>query len=641
LGLLACWISKTADKPHHNSYEIPKEKYRGFQQSNISILIAIALTGFAAMVCEVVWTRVLILVLGASVYAYTMVISIFLAGLGMGSWSTATLLGKLTTNGRRAFFVLALLSALLVCLSSVGFRYLPNLFVKIYWAFNLRENFGNILYVQLIICWALMFLPAFIMGGLFPAAARVIVSKASKSGYYTGRLYASNTIGAIIGSFAAGFIFIPLIGIRNSIITAATVQVIGAVTSIISPDNKRTNLKAIITSTFVIIIILIITPQWHKQLMVSGIYHYVSSYSGLSTNDLSNRLKSKGEILFYRDGLTSTVTVTNALLSKHKSLYISTNGKIDGSSYSDMPTQRLLAHLPILFHPDPEKICVIGMGTGCTAGSASLYPKSNLTVVEIEKEMVEGARLFRDHNYNVHENPKVNIKVTDGRLFLNLNPNSFDVIISEPSNPWLAGTSDLFTQEFYKIGSRSLLKGGIFCQWVQLYNMSAENLKAMVRTFASIFNHLYLASTIIDTDILLLGSNHPIQINPKKIKQQISVKEIKLDLADPRVKINNVFELLARIRMGTNEIQKLAGDGPLHTDDLPIIAYRAPMDLYKYTRKDNMDLISRHAKGIAPYLMETINPAAGNQDFYRNLADAYRNFLKEGREIDICEQLGS
>ena len=171
-----------------------------------------------------------------------------------------------------------------------------------------------------------------------------------------------------------------------------------------------------------------------------------------------------------------------------------------------MPTQRLSAHLPLLLHPNPQQVCVIGMGTGCTAGSAGLHPVEKVTLIEIEEAMVEGARLFREHNHAVHENPKVDIRITDGRLFLNHKRQVFDVIISEPSNPWLAGVSDLFTREFFELGARALQDDGLFAQWVQLYSMSSENVKTLVRTFNSVFPYTYLVSTIPDTDMLLIGS---------------------------------------------------------------------------------------------------------------------------------------
>jgi spermidine synthase len=382
-----------------------------------------------------------------------------------------------------------------------------------------------------------------------------------------------------------------------------------------------------------------VTPPWHHQLMASGAYYYAASYDGTDARSLSRELQREARLLYYEDGLTATVTVTQDLRSRDRDLYISTNGKLDGSSHYDMPTQRVSAHLPLLVHPSPREVAVIGMGTGTTAGSAGLHPVDRVTVVEIEAAMVEGARWFREHNNAVHENPRVDIRISDGRLFLNYRPDSFDVIISEPSNPWLAGASDLFTQEFFRLGARALRQDGVFAQWLQLYGMAPENVQIVVRTFASVFPYVYLASTIPDSDVLLLGAMHPLDLDPKRIEAAMLAPGIREDLADPRVGVRNVYDLLARVRMGPDAVRALAGEGVLHTDDLPIIAYRAPRDLYKDTRQANMAQLARLSRGIAPRL--DLSPTDRKQAaaVLERLAAAYEAFLPGGNEAQVTRTL--
>ncbi len=640
LGFLACWLSSMDKHPRHMVDKMWVEEPPEYEQSDLMVLVALALTGCAAMICEVAWTRVLILILGASVYAFTIVLSTFLAGLGLGAWSIAFIHRISPSKARVVFYGLALSAAVSVCFSSAVFRHLPPFFVKMFRMLDVQGQSGKMLWIQVSIAAIVIFIPALIMGGLFPAAVRVFVRKPQATGQSVGMLYTFNTIGAIIGSLSAGFVLIPLVGIRNTLLLAAIVECIGGCVLFMS-DYRRSNVLAMTAGGILMLMIFILTPSWDKQLMTSGMYIYGDSYAQQNAVDLSKRLKEEEEILFYRDGLTSTITVTRDRISSDKDLYISTNGKIDGSSQYDMPTQRLSAHLPMFFHQDPENICVIGMGTGCTAGSAALHPDSRITVVEIEEAMVEGARFFRDHNNAVHENPNVEIRITDARLFLNLHPQTFDVIISEPSNPWLAGTSDLFTQQFYQIGASALCPKGLFCQWVQLYGMSVVNLQVMIRTFASVFPYVYLASTIPETDILLLGSLHPIHFDLERVQRRMALKEIQQDLSDPRVDIKNIYELLARIRMGPDEIRSLIVNGPIHTDNLPIIAYRAPLDLYLDTRESNMQFLALYARGIGPYLTDGSSSVAKKQQFFKNLAVAYRTFLPKGNEAKISEQLGS
>jgi len=605
-----------------------------------AVLLAVAFTGFAALVCQVAWTRVMALVLGASIYAFAVVLSTLLAGLGAGAVVTAAVLRAAPSRARVVFYGLALSSAVALGLTSALFQHLPEMFRSLYWSWNLEAHSGAVLPVQFLLAGAVMLLPAVLMGGLFPAALRVFVRDPRQTGRKVGNLYAGNTLGTILGAFAAGFVLIPLVGVRGSLLIAAAAQCLGAVLMVHSPGKRERAVKLPVAGIAVALLVLLLTPPWHRQLMTSAMYRYANAYTEPGGEGLESTLAKEEQLLFYRDGLTATVTVTRDLASTQRSLYITTNGKIDGSSHSDMPTQRLLAHVPVLFHPAPRDVCVIGMGTGTTAGSATLHPEvSRVAVVEIESAMVEGARLFRDHNQDLHSNEKVDIHVTDGRLFLRLRPESFDVITSEPSNPWLAGASDLFTVEFFELGARALREGGIFCQWVQIYGMSPENLKTIVRTFASVFPNSLLLSTIPDTDLLLVGFKGPLMLDISLAQERLQQSLIRDDLSDERVGINTFHDLAARFRMGPSDIRSFVGQGPLHTDDLPLIAYRAPRDMYTDTRESNMRELARFAQGIGPGLRNIPGTPEQRRLFFETLAAAYRRFLPGGMEAEICDQL--
>jgi spermidine synthase len=638
LGIVAFLVGKMGEKSPADisipSFPAPPSEVQSSADSARTVFTAVALTGFAAMVCEVAWTRVLILVLGASVYAFTVVLSTFLAGLGLGAAGVAAFLRSAPSKARIVFYGLALSAAVMVSLSSAAFQHLPSLFLKLYWTWNLKQHFDKVFLVQFLMCAAVIFVPALIMGGLFPAAARVVVRDPNRTGERVAGLYAWNTVGSIVGSFAAGFILIPLLGIRGTLMAAVAAQCLGAVVGTVGGNTRHTPKLAGI-AVGVLLLTVLLSPPWHQQLMTSAMSYYANSYGALGTRELKARLARREKLLYYRDGLSATVTVTRDLRSTNRDLYIATNGKVDGSN------QRLLAHMPLLFHPDPQDVGVIGMGTGVTAGSASLYPVRRVTVVEIESAMVEGAKFFRSENHAVHDNPKVDIRITDGRLFLRHHPGAFDVVISEPSNPWLAGVSDLFTVEFFTLGAKALRDGGIFAQWVQIYEMAPENFKTVVRTFAHVFPHVYLVSTIPNTDIVLLGSQRPFLLDLGRAHRRMTAREIRDDLADHRVGIESFYDLAARIRMGPNEVRSFVGPGPLHTDDLPVIAYSAPKDIYRKTRKKNMHLLARHARGIGPYVHWASGTPEKRRHFFQRLASSYRAFLPGGREAEVCDLLGS
>jgi spermidine synthase len=530
------------------------------------------------------------------------------------------------------------LATLTTYLSLTTFQYLPDFFRELYWAWDLRANPDRVPQVQFLVAGIVMLVPVFIMGGLLPAAIGAAVRERDHIGRRVGGLYASNVVGTVVGSAAAGFVLIPLLGVQETVLMAAGLQGASAVVLALAWTQRGPALALAGTALAAFVSVAWSAPPWNPHLMTSAMYRYSSAHPSGTSVTLEYALDAQEELLYYRDGLTATVTVARNRLSKNKDLTISTNGKRDGSSVYDMPTQRLSAHVPLLVHPTPRKVCVIGMGTGCTAGSAALHDTvDRVTVVEIEAAMVEGSRFFKEYNHAVHDNEKVDIRVTDGRLFLRMNPGAFDVLISEPSNPWLAGTSDLFTVEFFRLGARALREGGLFCQWLQLYGMSSENFATLVRGFSEVFPHAYLVSTIPGTDVLLLGSLTEFAPDAERLSARLNQPEINEDLKGTWLPVSTAAELAARFRMGPEGIRSFVGAGPLHTDDLPIIAFRAPRDLYRDTGPENMQLLARHASGIAPYL--TLGgPMDTRRTILEELAAAYRAFLPGGDEAAVADR---
>jgi spermidine synthase len=227
--------------------------------------------------------------------------------------------------------------------------------------------------------------------------------------------------------------------------------------------------------------------------------------------------------------------------------------------------------------------------------------------------------------------------VSDGRLHVRLHPGAYDVIISEPSNPWLAGTSDLFTADFYRLAVRALRDDGLFCQWAPVYGLSPDSYRLMVRTFLSVFPHTYLVTAQARTDTLLLGSRTPFVPDLARANERLAWPGILRDLADPEIGVTSIYDLAARFRAGPDAVRNLAGTGLLHTDDLPRLAYQAPRELYLDTRDANEALIRDHGRGLCPALSEAPEFGRGPvPDFFAKLAAAYRAAWPIGREARAC-----
>jgi spermidine synthase len=601
-------------------------------------LWAVAASGFAGMTCELVWIRVLSLVLGSSVFSYTIVTAVFLVCLGLGALITARVLARI---GQRtlAFPLLSLGAAGALTVSALVLHQLPLLFVRLYWAWELSHRFDRLLLAQALLAACVVALPTLAMGGLFSAAAAACV-EGRRAGRVTGLLSCANTIGAVAGSFAAGFALIPLLGVRGALLAAAATSCIAAVVWM-GERARRQQLPTIaVAAGATMSVAVLLTPRWDHQLMTSAMYEWAAGHREDALAEVRAAVRTATELLYYRDGRTATITVTRDLRSRRRDRYIAANGKIDGSSHFDMPTQRISAHLPLLVHPEPRQVCVIGMGTGCTAGSAALHPGVTVDLVEIEAAMVEGARFFSAENHDVHEQPQTRIHVTDGRLFLRRSPQAYDVVISEPSNPWVSGNADLFTQEFFALGAAALRDRGLFCQWVQLYALSPANVQMVLRTFASVFRYTYVASTIPNTDLLLLGSAAPLRIQPGPVWRRMQHRDIRQDLLDPRVAVRDASDLLARFRFGPREVERIvAAGGPIHTDDLPLLGYAAGRDVYRDTRAANMEWMKAHACGVAPYLTLSGLPPTEQLVAVSRLRVAYERFLGDGPEARRCLSL--
>lgn len=593
---------------------------------------AVAVTGGAIMACEVAWTRALGLILGGSVYTFTVMLATFLLGLGLGAAVAA--LPRRAPRSSLPFELLALASAVAMSLACALFARLPELFHALFWSWRLDEHPERILRVQMGLSAVLMLGPALLMGGLLPTAIRM----AARDARDVGNLYAFNTIGTLAGSFASGFLLIPLLGVRGTLLAAAGAFCAAAVLAALSAGGRRT-IRTGATAAAVLVAVAYLTPPWHHQLMTGGIAYGAGAYREVGPDGLEKFYQDNKRLHYYAEGLTATVAVTEGILAYRGELFLSTNGKYDGSSRSDMPTQRLLAHLGMLLHPCPRRVCVVGLGTGCTAGSVTLHPElEEVTAVEIEPEVVEAARLFAAVNHDVHSSPRVRLRVTDGRLLLRLSPGAYDVVISEPSSPWLAGSADLFTVEFFRLGPRALRPRGLFVQWVSLYGMSPENVRTVARTFLEVFPHAMLASTIVGSDVLLVGSAAPLSVDVGALRRRMELPALQADLAPPLVGVGRVEELLARIRLGTAALRAMAGSGTLNTDDRPVVSYTAPADAYRPTSEANEALLALHAAGVAAHLEGLPEGAADRRALYAALAEAYRVFVGPGGESRACEE---
>lgn len=451
-----------------------------------------ALSGFCALALEVVWTRTLAMTMGPTTYAFSAMVVCFIGGMAAGS-SVGAWVARRRWNPA-AGVALALAAATVAVGAGVNLVDDALLSVArraavrdITFATLLRHEFrwASVLITPAAVCFGAVFpLTLAFAGAAAPGRAAV--------------LYAANTVGAVAGALAAGLLLIPALGLRGSFLGLA--GALGATCLVITAARAR---RAPLAAGGALILLLVggitlVRSDWNPALLSSGGYKY-AAYTG---REHLAALLEAGTLRYYEEGAAGTVAVRD--LTGVRSLSI--DGKVDASSGGDMLTQRLLAHVPLLLHPDARRVGIIGLGSGVTLGSALTHRLDSADVVEISPQVIEASGWFAAENRRALDDDRVRLIRGDARAHFGLSRGrKYDVIISEPSNPWMAGVAALFTREFFRALDARLADGGLVCQWTHTYDIAEGDLRSIVGTFASVFPHVSMWR-VGDGDLLLVGS---------------------------------------------------------------------------------------------------------------------------------------
>lgn len=540
----------------------------------VFLLIGYGVSGFAALVYEIAWTRALSLLIGSSVYAFSMILTAFVLGIALGSMVYARFVDRLRDPLRAMAVIQAAigLTALPVIpfIGSLPFRVtgMISLFGTSFWALQA---------VEFALIVAIMLLPTTLMGAAFPLAGRLFVQTSATVGKSIGTLYASNTVGNILGAFAGGFILIPLAGIENTLFVAVLINVaVGGAFFALSRTLSATA-KGLAAGAAMAVAVggIILIPPWSAAEMSFGpFYEAIRLGKSIARSPAELRaIEAKRKVLFHREDASTTVTV-----KEHPggSLSLYSNGKPDASSHGDLPSQELVAHIPLLMHPDPKSALVIGLASGITLGSAGRHPLERLDCVEIAPAMVEASRYFDAYNYRILDDPRVNLIIADGRNHLALTDKRYDVIISEPSNPYIAGVADLFTREYFQLCRDRLTDRGVAGAWMQAYLIDKESFRSIVRTFQSVFPEMMLWKTN-KGDCIMLGSKVPLRVDYATLNARARQKEVAGDLS--RIEIRNTPDFLGHLVMGKSSVTRFAAGATIHTDDNALVEFAAPRGL--------------------------------------------------------------
>jgi spermidine synthase len=555
------------------------------------VLVAFLGTGFCALAVEVIWTRVLTLVIGTTVYAFSTMLGTFLLGLGLGSWVFARVAQRTSRPGLVFGLLVGAIGAG-VFGSSALFGRLPILYMSYYESF--RPTWGGFVWIQFLLSFFTMLGPAFLMGGTFPLVTRIYARDPARVGRRIGTAYAFNTVGAILGSVAASLVMMRYLGIEGSLrlITAVYLGISLALLLTLVRWQK-TRLKVATGAAVVVVAALLLGlyPGWDKEVMTGGVYRYFGVYENVEG---FKEALAERHLLFYDEGPGATISVSR--IQNELSLYI--DGKADASTgFGDMSLFVLQGHLPLLLHPEPDTILVIGLGSGLTLGAVERHSIEHVDCVELLEGVVEAARYFDPYNHDCLGDPRLRLIAGDGRNHVSLSGRTYDAIISEPTNPWISGVGDLFTEEFFEMARQSLKPGGIMCGWFHTYHMGEEDVKTVIKTFSSAFSHtsLWMAS---ETDLILIGSSEPLAFG-EKLRRHFGDTGVRSDLE--RIWIDEPEDILSSYLAGGESLRRfVASRGRLNTDDNMLLEFSAGRKLAK-------DVLATHLSGFAG-LMEPLPP---------------------------------
>ena len=469
------------------------------------VLTASAVVGFAFLLMEIVWYRMLGPLLGGSVFTFGLILATALAGIGLGSLWYA-LAGRHRPATLTVFTWICVLEAAVIALPfALGDRL--ALFALV------LRSLARLSFTAQVVSWALVsavvVLPAAVVAGYqFPLLIAMRGLGREKLGRQIGAVYASNTVGAIAGSLAGGFGLLPWLSAPGTWRFSAASLLALALSALALSWRRGARLTLLAPFAFCMAIpvgLLSVGPTavWRHSGIGAGRARVVIS----SWNQMREWTRSlQRAIVWDEDGTESSV----ALGVEPSGFTFIVNGKADGSARGDAGTQVMLGLLGAILKPDARRSLVIGLGTGSTAGWLGAVPSmAQVDVVELEPLILDIARACDEVNLGVLRNPKIRIAIGDARETLRTSRQQYDLIASEPSNPFRAGVASLFTQEYYEAASRRLTEGGVFLQWVQLYEVDARTLRTVYATIASVFPHVE-AWEAGGSDLVLVGSGRPL-----------------------------------------------------------------------------------------------------------------------------------
>jgi len=548
------------------------------------VLIGAGISGFCALAYELLWTRMLNLFLNNNVYSFTATLATFLFGIAFGSLLYSSLLSRIR---RQVQFFALLQIAIGLCAYAT-----PFLFSVLQGPLFSRQGDA----VTLAKTAVIMIFPTVLMGIALPLAVQICQRGPRKEGTTVGTVYAINTMGSILGAFAAGFVIVPLAGLHAGLIAVVVLNLLGGLLAMLPvalPPRR---------------------PVWVGGVAILAGALVFSAPAHLF-RDIYDESQTSTDILHYEEGRIANVVVYDFFKSGYKDLFLNA---IEEASSRIWHVQlfKMLGILPTMVHDDPDEALMIAFGAGMSAGAA-IQHVDRLTVVDLNPDVEGVGRVFAHENRNVLDNPRLTRVVNDGRNALLLDERRYPVIISDATNPKTFDSWTLYTREFYELVASRLEPGGVFCQWLVI-PLPYDSIKILLNTFRSVFPHTSLWCIYGSSQCFLLGTPERLEIDYQDLERRLEPIWESSGLAEYGIRSTEKF--LSYLLLGEDELNAaLAGFTTINTDDLPRVQFQVG-EAIEGTRA-LLDLLE-HQSSVEPYLAGDVS------DETRRKLEAYRSISR-------------
>lgn len=567
----------------------------------LAVLAAAFATGANAFVLEVVWTHLLAVIVGTSVYAFGMMLFTFLLAIAAGSFLSARYRWPTpSSTGRVGILQLALGATVLLSLPAWDLA--PHLFTA---AGLLSPGFWLMEGFRLLTCMLILFPSCLCLGATFPLLLHLGAGQSGRVGARVGLVSALNTVGCIVGALVTGFWLVDRLGSRWTLMLAAMLAFFTGAAFLLRQyglKNRRV-LAALGAAATLSAACALLLPGWNLSSLISGANVYFDK--GVNLREI---------VYIGEDTQSGVVTV-----SKEPDLTLRTNGKFEGNDNREMTTQHGFALVPVLFTPDFGNALNIGLGTGVTAGALSRFPFENIDVVEFSPRIVEAAGYFSHVNFDVLSDPRVNLILNDGRNHLLVTDRTYDLVTIEVTSIWFAGAGNLYNREFYQLVNSRLSRSGVLQQWLQLHHMRRLDLLVVLNTVRSVFPHVSL--WVRGDQGIIIATPEPQEIDYRHVEFLN-----RLDEASPlrnSLEVPDFFHLTGSMALdetGVASALNSLNDRPfgallkqhlVSTDMYPWLEYFTPMgNALPDAQQANLAFLQQHDRRAMPTLTHVPNQAA-------------------------------